>query len=180
MLDMVLTKREKMLLSGDKFEFVVATKLLSIFDYPILIKRQFYDARIYRSMECDLIFITPFKIYCIECKHYKGYIAGNKFDKDWILASSGRKNTFQNPYLLNKRRIRVMRGFFYKNNYNPPSIENIIVVPDSCAIHSDYKKVFNVTDFINLVTMDSVTNKSIYKERQLAEFIFNCSTRRIN
>lgn len=179
MKDLSLTKREKMVYSGKKFEIIVASNLSSIFNYPILLNRQFLDRRIGKGMECDLILVTPFKIYCIECKNYNGYIAGNLFDEKWRFASSGRKGKVQNPYLLNKRRIRVIRGKFYESNYNPPRIENVIVVPDNCNIHCDYKNVYNLTDFLNLVRIDSVTNKEVYRSEQLSEFIISNSARRI-
>lgn len=176
--DLSLTKREKMVYSGKKFEIIVASQLSSIFNYPILLNRQFLDRRIGKGMECDLVLVTSFKIYCIECKNYSGYIAGNMFDEKWRFSSSGRKGKVQNPYLLNKRRIRVIRGKFYENNYNPPKIENLIVVPDNCNIHVDYKAVYNLTDFINIVKIDSVTNKDVYRTEKLSEFLVSNSRRR--
>lgn len=172
------SKREKMVSSGKGFELVVASSIKSVFDYPILLNREFFDYRIGRGMECDLILVTPFKIYCIECKNYNGYIAGDRFDVDWRFASSGRKGKVQNPYLLNKRRIRLIRGLFYNKGYNPPTIENFIIVPDNCQIHSNYKNVLHKRDFLNLLRLDSVTHKYVYKEDQISEFIFNLSKRR--
>ena len=173
-----LTKRQKMVLSGDLFELIVASKIQSLFDYPILIKREFYDDRIHKSMECDLILVTPFKIYCIECKSYNGYVSGSKFETNWRFASSGRKSTVQNPYLLNKIRIRLIRGLFYNRDFNPPKVENLIVVPDYCNIHVGYDKIYNLTDFLNLIKIDSVTHKSIYKEHELSKFLFDNSSKR--
>lgn len=179
MKDLSLTKREKMVYSGKKFELIVAFHLRSNYDYPILFNRQFFDVDSHRDRECDLLFVTPFKIYSVECKNYNGYIAGNLFDSKWRFASSGRKNKVSNPYLSNKRRIRLLRGKFYENNYNPPEIENVIVVPDNCNIHVPYKKIYNLTDFLNLVRLDSVTNKEIYKVDKISDFIISNSTWRI-
>lgn len=178
MLDSSSSKREKMVASGKRFELIVASSLKSIVDYPILLNREFFDKRIGRGMECDLILVTPFKIYCVECKNYNGYIAGNLYDNEWRFASSGRKSRVQNPYLLNKRRARLIRGLFYKDDYNPPKVENIIVMPDCCHIHVDYKHIFNITDFLNLVKLDCVTNKSVYRVDQISKFLIEYSKRR--
>lgn len=163
--------RNKMVYSGKFFEMYVASKLWSEFDYPILLNREFLDNRIGRHRECDLIFVTPFKIYCVECKNYKGYVSGNKFDDKWTFTSSGRKSKSQNPYILNKKRIRTIRSKFYSNNYYPPKIENIIVFPDRCKIHVDINNVYNLSDFITLVRMDSVTMRQIYKSDSICNFL---------
>lgn len=172
------SKREKMVNSGKRFELTVASNVRLSYDYPILLNREFFDPRLGRGMECDLLIITPFKIYCVECKNYNGYIAGDLFDIQWRFASTGRKGKVQNPYLLNKRRIRLIRGIFYKNGFKPPRIENIIVVPDNCNIHVEYKNVLTLTDFMNIVRLDSAINKSLYKVDNIANFMFNNSKRR--
>lgn len=173
------SKREKMVNSGKRFELTVASTIKSNFSYPILLNRDFFDPRLGRGMECDLIIVSPSKIYCVECKNYSGYIAGDSFDIEWRFASSGRRGRVQNPYLLNKRRIRVIRGKFYERGFKPPRIENIIVVPDRCQIHSNYKNVFTLTQFTSLVSFDSAVNKHVYKVSNISEFILNSSSRRI-
>ena len=169
-----------MVYSGKRFEITIANLLRSDFDYPILLNRQFLDCRTNKSRECDLIFITPFKIYCVECKNYNGYVAGGSFDENWRFASSGRKGNVQNPYVLNKKRIRLIRSKFYSNNSYPPQIENIIVFPDKCRIHVNNKSVYNLTDFINLVKLHSVSMKDCYKVDSICSFLEkNSSIRRV-
>lgn len=171
-----LSTREKMVYSGISQEIGIANLLRSNgFDYPILLNREFLDPRTGRFRECDLIFITPFKIYCIESKNYNGYIAGKRFDKKWRFASSGRRGEVANPYTSNRTRIRLMRSKFYSVDCYPPYIDSVIVVPDRCKIHCDTGNVYSVSDFISLVKVDSVSMKEKYKVDAVCTFLENNS-----
>lgn len=171
-----LSKREKMVLSGKVFERTVASYLYGSVKCSILMNREFHSPRLHKSVECDLIVITPSKIYCVECKNYNGYIAGRMFDKEWRFASSRRIGRVQNPFLLNRKRIRIIRGSFYFRGIKPPEIESIIVVPDKCKIHTeDECNVMTLSSLVDMVIRNDDFYKSVYNINNFENFLTKIS-----
>lgn len=166
------SKREKMVLSGSYFERKVASLISNSMDCVIYINSKFYSPSLNRGTECDLVVLTQFKLYCIECKHYNGFIAGERFSKEWKFVSSGKLGHIQNPYLLNKMHIRIIRGTFYKKGLKPLDIENIIVVPDKCKIHVEKCNVMHLSDLMIKLDFDRQCLKPIYNLNSL-EAYFN-------
>lgn len=175
--DVFKSKRDKMVMSGVKFERTVASFINSSFDCSILLNRQFLSPRIHKSIECDLLVITSKKIYCVECKNYKGYIAGDMFEPYWRFASSGKRGNVQNPYLLNKKRIRAIRGGFYRRGLTPPSIESFIVVPDKCHINVELcVNVINIYSLLEIIRIDNSTLPVKFNVPNLERFLCKISS----
>lgn len=149
------TKRTKMVVSGDTFELIVGEYLKSIYDCEIIYNAEFFCPRIFKGTECDVICITPQKIYCIECKNYSSAICGTDYSLEWVFYSRGKRNSVANPVLGNMRHVRAIRGLFRKNGLVPPSIENIVCVPDTCKIHTTCKEVITIGALISKVHLDS-------------------------
>ena len=174
-----LSKREKMVLSGSRFERIVATFVSSSIPCSVLLNKEFMSPRLHRGLECDLIVITSKRIYCVECKNYSGYIAGDMFDYQWRFASSSKIGRVQNPYLLNKKRIRTIRGKFYSRGISPPHIENVIVVPDKCRVHVDSDcNVYNLSAFIESAIMTETLLPDIYNVDNVEKFLIKVSNTR--
>lgn len=144
-----------MVASGDTFELVVGEYLKSVYDCEVIYNAEFHCPRIFRGTECDVICVTPQKIYCIECKNYSSAISGKSSDLEWVFYSRGKRSNVANPVLSNLRHIRAIRGLFRKNGLTPPQIENLVCVPDTCKIHTDCEEVINIRSLISLVNLDS-------------------------
>ena len=171
-----LSKREKMVLSGKVFERTVASYLYGTVKCSILLNREFLSPRLNKAIECDLIIITPSKIYCVECKNYNGYIAGKMFDKEWRFASSRKIGRVQNPYLLNRKRIRVIRGAFYARGLEPPEIESVIVVPDKCKIHTEHEcNVLHLSSLVDSVIRDDKFCNKVFNVDGFERFLSKIS-----
>lgn len=171
MSDLNMTKRQKMVISGKFHERNVALEISNTIPCKIILNFEVYSRDLRRGTEVDIVVITPYKIYCIECKNYKGYIAGNKFDYYWTFASSGKRGRTQNPYLLNRKHIRLLRGCFYNKGLTPLLIENIIVVPDACKIHVEGCNVVNLSSLISLLDLDRRTSTPIYNVNGVYRFL---------
>lgn len=156
------TKREKMVASGRYFEKKVASMITTSINCKILMNPEFYSNSLNRGTECDLIVISPVKIYCIECKNYNGFIAGNMFEETWSFVSSGKLGHVQNPYLLNERHIRLIRGTFYRRGLKPLDIENIIVVPNRCKIHVEGCNVLSLSELMTKIIFEYEHFKPLY------------------
>lgn len=168
-----------MVLSGSRFERIVATYVSSSIPCTVLLNKEFMSPKLHRGVECDLILITSKKIYCVECKNYNGYIAGAMFDTDWRFASSGKIGKVQNPYLLNKKRIRTIRGKFYLHGLIPPEIESVIIVPDKCRIHTSSEcNVQNLSSFIETLYSKEAFLPVIYNVDNLEKFLLSVSSTR--
>jgi len=170
-MDLEPTKREKMVASGSYFERKVASTIATSIQCKILMNPEFYSNSLNRGTECDLIVISPVRIYCIECKNYKGFIAGDLYEPTWKFVSSGKLGHVQNPYLLNKRHIRLIRGTFYKRNLNPLYIENIIVVPNKCKIHVEGCNVLSLSELITKLVFEYEHYKPIYNVDTVEKYL---------
>ena len=166
-----LTKREKIVLSGKKHERYVALEIANLIPCRFILNYTVFSRELNRGTEIDIVVVTHSKIYCVECKNYNGYIAGNKFDEYWTFASSGKRGRTQNPYLLNRKHIRLLRGCFYNKGLKPLTVENVIVVPDRCKIHVENCNVMNVSSLLSLLTLEYRTSPKVYAIDKVYNFI---------
>ena len=64
------------------------------------------------TTQIDHVVVSPFGVFVIETKTYKGWIFGNPRDAQWTQVLHRRKNRFQNPlrqnYLHVQRLVRLM------------------------------------------------------------------------
>lgn len=171
---MTTNKREKMCLSGASFEIYVKERILSSVTVRTIVKEnyEFYSPDLGRGRETDLIVIKPQAVYCIECKNYKprnprkhAFIKGNEYDLEWQFASSGYLGYVENPYMLNKRRIRCIQGSLRQLDYPVLDIKNIVVVPDQCKVVSDCNSVMNLTTLQTLLSLEDSQKKSTISEK---------------
>lgn len=132
-----MSKRDKMVLSGDSFEALVGNILLKEFECCVKYNLEFFSPRINKGLECDVLAITPYKIYIVECKNYNYSICGKRLSPYWSFISSHKNGFVQNPILLNNRRIRTLKGHLRNEGFKDVDIVNYVCVPTSCNIMND-------------------------------------------
>ena len=132
-----MDKRHKMVLSGDSFESLVGNTLAEELDCIVKYNLRFFSPRINKGLECDVIVITPFKIYVIECKNYSTSISGKSLSTYWSFISSHKRGFVQNPILLNDRRVRTLKGQLRNKGLDDVEIVSLVCVPASCRIIND-------------------------------------------
>jgi hypothetical protein len=83
----------------------------------------FLDEKVYRSVhnvtlpekdgstQIDHVIVSPFGIFVVETKNYKGWIFGNERDAQWTQSLFGKKSRFQNPLRQNSRHIAALSEF---------------------------------------------------------------------
>lgn len=150
-----MSKRDKMVKSGSKFEETVRFQSKCACVCETRSNFTFYLPRIGRGTECDVIIVTQSSIYCVECKNFNGFISGSEMDLEWVFASSGSKGTVANPVLANNKHIRAIRGLFRKSNMAAPEIKNIVCVPNECRIHTDCKEVMQIKQLTYLLSKEN-------------------------
>lgn len=163
-------KRMKMVASGKFFERKVASIVNQTIPCKFFLNYEIYSRHLGRGTECDLLVLTSTRVYCVECKNYNGFISARKFKYDWFFASTGRKGRVQNPYLLNRKHVRIMRSAFYERGLNPIEIENVIVVPDGCSINGDDCNIMRLSEFVAKVKFDYESLGKIYNVDSLYKF----------
>lgn len=149
----------KGIFSGYSFEDEVAEKLRWIGN-GVLLKNVFlYSYNLRRYTEIDMIYVTPYKLYCIECKSFRTSITGDMGDVVWT-GKSGRYITrVYNPYFQNLEHIRCIKRSLREFDCYTNNIENIIVVRDSCKISSNYSNVFPLKRFVSKVRREMVQHR---------------------
>lgn len=60
------------------------------------------------TTQIDHVILTPYGIFVIETKNYKGWIFGSENDAKWTQKLHGKSHTFQNPLRQNYRHIKVL------------------------------------------------------------------------
>lgn len=163
-----MKKRDKMVISGSSFELFVGEILQSTLGGIVLYNYKVHSPRIHRGTESDIIFISDRGIFCIECKNYRGYIAGSLYEPRWRFGSSGRTAFVSNPVLGNYKHIRSIRGLSRKYNLGINEIHNYVCIPDSCRIHSDCDEVVSLSSLVSKINYmpkryDSITINNIFE-----------------
>lgn len=132
---------------------------------------RYYQPRIHKGTEADILLVAGDTIYCIECKNFGTLINGKELDLKWHFISRGESNLVANPVLANARHIRTIRGLILKNNIELPVIKNITCVPDTCNIKSPCEGVMKISYFLRLLEQESTNNLDIEKGLYLSDVL---------
>lgn len=78
--------------------------------------RHFHDLYLPRpdgqgSTQIDHVVVSPYGIFVIETKNYRGWIFGSEKQKQWTQQIHRHKNRFQNPLHQNKLHVRALMDF---------------------------------------------------------------------
>lgn len=146
----------KGIFNGYSFEDEVAEKIRWIGN-GVLLKNVFlYSYNLRKYTEIDMIYVTPYKLYCIECKSFRTKLVGNMGDAMWT-GKSGRYFTkIYNPYFQNTEHIRCIKRRLRELNCYTNAIENVIVTRDSCIVESDYKNILPLKRLVSKIRRESI------------------------
>lgn len=76
------------------------------------------------STQIDTIIVSPFGIFVIEVKNYKGWIFGNEKQKRWTQQIYKVKHSFQNPLHQNYKHVKVLEHYL---NIPADNIVSVVV-----------------------------------------------------
>lgn len=77
------------------------------------------------TTQIDHIVTSPFGIFVIETKHYKGWIFGSENEKQWTQVIYNRREKLYNPVWQNYGHIKALKTYIGKENFE--HIHSIIV-----------------------------------------------------
>ena len=66
------------------------------------------------TAQMDHVVVSPYGMFVIETKNYKGWIYGKDYYKQWTQNIFGRKYEFYNPVKQNETHIRALRKLLYQ------------------------------------------------------------------
>lgn len=78
-----------------------------------------------RSTQIDHIVVSPYAVFVIETKGYKGWIFGGESTEYWTQSIYGHKSTFYSPLLQNDGHIRFLK-FLLKDLGNIPFVPIVV------------------------------------------------------
>lgn len=78
-----------------------------------------------RSTQIDHIVVSPYAVFVIETKGYKGWIFGGESTEYWMQSIYGHKSTFYSPLLQNDGHIRFLK-FMLKDFGNIPFVPIVV------------------------------------------------------
>ena len=113
-----------------------------------------------KTSQIDHMIISPYGIFVIETKYYRGLICGNKEEEQWsqYLNHGSQKYNFFNPIMQNESHIKVVKNMIinsYGNDLNLPIVSIVT-----------FSKIATLSDYI----LDN--NLAIYYS-EIPNFIFN-------
>jgi len=63
------------------------------------------------TTQLDHVVVSPFGIFVVETKNYRGWIFGSEKQRQWTQQIYKRKERFQNPLHQNHLHVRALMGF---------------------------------------------------------------------
>lgn len=149
-------------LSGFTFENEVRKALLS--DGTVL-KNIFVESeRLERYTEVDVILVTNYKIYCIECKAFRTLLEGKMGDTLWVGKTGKYFTRIFNPYLQNTEHVRCVKRHLRYNGYHMDTIDNYVVVRNGCKIDTDFRNTVTLGELVSIIRRENILNKFKGKE----------------
>ncbi len=94
-----------------------------------------------RSTQIDHIVVSPYAVFVIETKGYKGWIFGGESTEYWTQSIYGHKSTFYSPLLQNDGHVRFLK-FMLKD------LGNIPFIPIVCFNNEAELKVNVITHIV--------------------------------
>ena len=93
---------------GKYSEDLVNRKLLGLSDEYIVFSNLLFENNGY-STQIDHLVVSPYGVFVIETKGYKGWILGGEYSERWTQNIYGKKFTFYNPIKQNEGHVRFLR-----------------------------------------------------------------------
>lgn len=120
--------------------------------------------------QIDHVVVSPYGIFVIETKNYKGWIFGKDYYKQWTQNIFGKRYKFYNPVKQNETHIKALRKLLYQFS-NIPYISIIAFSSKaSLFVESDQTHVthiLNVTSVIKDYIIEHISTEQVEQIVQL-------------
>lgn len=103
------------------------------------------------TTQIDHILLSPYGIFVIETKNYKGWIFGQAHQKKWTQKIYKNRYKFQNPLHQNYKHVQVISSIL-EDLVDPNSIHSVVVFMPDCEFKTPMpENVFKGTAWIDYV-----------------------------
>lgn len=184
-----ILRRIKLISKGKYFEQCVSNKISQLPDEYIVLNNLFFENNGH-STQIDHIIASPYGVFVIESKGYKGWITGGENSEYWTQTIFNSKYQFYNPIRQNAGHVRFLRHLL-----NPVTFIPIVVFDNSADIKAHFGNniVVNLyylnssiqqyrTPILSKEAVDTIvqiirSNSKIANEETLKQHIANVKTR---
>ena len=120
-----------------------------------------------KSSQIDHVVLSPYGIFVIETKNYKGWIYGDEKSQYWIKNMYGTKYQFYNPLLQNYSHVKGLQALF---GFSSQHFIPIVVFANAAKIKGNYPN-HNVINVSELISTIEAYQKVVFTEDVLATAI---------
>lgn len=128
------------------------------------------------TTQIDHVVLSPYGIYVIETKNYKGWIFGKEKQRNWIQVNYSKKNTFLNPVFQNYAHISSLKEIL-ASQYNGPYFSVIAfsakATLKNIELESEYVKVVYIPQLLKTILANKSSVISTDLSRLLAKKLKN-------
>ena len=118
------------------------------------------------TTQIDHVVVSPFGIFVIETKNYKGWIFGNDEQQYWIKNMFGKKYEFYNPVLQNRAHTKVLHQYLnISNSFFIPVVVFLSGATLKCETMANVIKMWSLRRFIRKYT------SPVFKEDEVHEIV---------
>lgn len=114
---------------GKYSEKLVNDKLLELPEEYIVFHNLLFESN-GRSTQIDHLVISPYGVFVIETKGYKGWILGGEYSEYWTQVIYKSKQQFYNPIRQNEGHVRFLR-YLLKTSFEIPFIPIVVFNNDA-------------------------------------------------
>lgn len=110
------------------------------------------------TTQIDHILLSPYGIFVLETKNYKGWIFGDKFQKQWTQSFPKSKHRFQNPLHQNYKHTKVL-GELLENqmSFDLSHLYSVVVFVGECEFKTEMpENVLHGKAWVNYVKQFNV------------------------
>lgn len=146
-------KKSKSIVTPNECEELVS----DILQYNLGQGYYFYNNLFYQgngwSMQIDHIVVSPYGIFVIETKGYKGLICGKEDSPDWVQVLGTNKYSFYNPIMQNHSHCRFLDRILSYNGIQARII-SIVVFGDRAELKCNIKNniVVKTRDLVKVIS----------------------------
>lgn len=113
------------------------------------------------TSQIDHVVVSPYGIFVVETKNYKGWITGGQFSEEWTQHLRGQKNGFRNPIKQNYGHIKALEEML---DLDKSVFISVVVFSDRATLKMDIDD--GVVNFRNLkMYIKSYTNEKFSDEQ---------------
>lgn len=145
----------KNILSSPKFKGRVGESFVNLssrINLDKTIYKSIYDVTLPvddSTTQIDHIILSPFGVFVIETKNYKGWIFANENNKNWKQIIYKESNFFQNPIHQNYKHVQVVKKLL---NLNDHEVFSVVAFVGDCEFKTDKPEgVFQGNQFIDFI-----------------------------